>query len=158
MIISKTDTQGKITYVNREFCRISGYERKELLREPHRIIRHPDMPRGVFKLFWQTLQAGDEFNGFVKNRCKNGDYYWVFATVSPWYAADGKSLRGYFSARRIAKPKGINFFADIYRDMLAKEAGLSGSNAPATSMTYLLDICQQEGLNYDQLAVRYQTR
>ena len=158
MIISKTDAQGNIIYVNKEFCRISGFERTELIGKPHNIIRHTEMPRGVFKLFWQTLQSGNEFNGFIKNRCKNNDYYWVFATVSPWFGADGKTLQGYFSARRIAKPEGIEFFSDIYKSMLAKESCLSGADAPTASMTYLTHLCEERGLSYDQLAVQYQTR
>ena len=71
MIISKTDAKGKIIYVNKEFCRISGFKRTELIGQPHNIIRHKDMPKGVFRLFWNTLQSGNEFNGFIKNICKN---------------------------------------------------------------------------------------
>lgn len=158
MIISKTDTKGKITYVNAEFCRISGYKRPELLGQPHCIIRHNDMPRGVFKCLWQTLQEGHEFNGFIKNICKNGDYYWVFATVTPWFSSDGKILMGYMSARRLANRAGVDFFSNIYKQMLQQESALSGSAAPDASLKYLVDACKNEGESYDQLAVQYQTR
>ncbi len=158
MIISKTDTKGKITYVNAEFCRISGFHRPEMLGQPHSIIRHKDMPRGVFKYLWQTLQEGKEFNGFVKNICKNGDYYWVFATVTPWLSSDGQSLLGYMSARRLANRAGVEFFSKIYEQMMQQESALSGAAAPEASLQILLDACKKEGVSYDQLAVQYQTR
>lgn len=158
MIISKTDVRGKITYINKEFRQISGFSRPELIGKPHNVIRHVDMPRGVFKLFWETIQAGEEFNGFVKNRCKNGDYYWVFATVGPSFKSDGTTLYGYFSARRYANPEGVAFFSNIYQQMLAKESDLSTRDGAAASLGYLIDLCEQRGLSYDQLAVRYQTR
>lgn len=158
IIISKTDAKGKILYVNTEFCRISGFDRTELIGEPHSIIRHQDMPRGVFRLLWQTLQSGNEFNGFIKNLCKNKDYYWVFATVSPWFGADGKTLQGYFSARRLANPEGVKFFSDIYKVMLNQESGMSGSEAVNDSMNHLTQLCENRGLSYDQLAIHYQTR
>lgn len=158
MIISKTDVKGKIIYANKEFCRISGYDGTDLIGKPHNLIRHKDMPRGVFRLLWQTLQSGNEFNGFVKNCCKNNDYYWVFATVNPWFASDGKTLLGYFSARRLANPEGVRFFSDIYKHMLLKESELSGGDALTASIAYLTHLCEERGLSYDQLAVHYQTR
>lgn len=79
-IVSKTDTRGVITYCNRTFMRISGFSEAELFGQPHNIIRHPDMPRGAFRLLWKQLQAGNEFFGYVKNLCKDGSYYWVLAT------------------------------------------------------------------------------
>ena len=158
MIISKTDTKGQITYVNAEFCRISGYKRPELLGNPHSMIRHQGMPRGVFKCLWQTLQDGKEFNGFIKNICKGGDYYWVFATVTPWLSSDGQSLLGYMSARRKANREGVEFFSRLYEQMLEQEAALSGAAAPEASLKYLLDACVNKGVSYDELAVQYQTR
>ena len=82
-LISATDTKGTITYCNDEFCSISGYSREELLNSPHRMVRHPDMPAAVFAVMWSHLKAGKSWMGVVKNRCKNGDYYWVSAYVTP---------------------------------------------------------------------------
>jgi len=85
IIVSKTDLKGRITYANQTFCRIAGYSEAELLGQPHSIIRHPDMPRAVFKLLWDTLVEGREIFAYVKNMAKNGIYYWVFAHVTPSY-------------------------------------------------------------------------
>ena len=98
-IVSKTDTTGKITYANRIFMEIAGYPESELLGVQHNIIRHPDMPRGVFRFMWDTLKKGDEFFGFAKNLCADGGFYWVFANITPDYDKNGK-LQGYYSVRR----------------------------------------------------------
>lgn len=81
-IVSKTDLKGRITYGNRIFIEYSGYTEEELLGAPHNIIRHPDMPRGVFKFLWDTLAAEKECFAYVKNMAKDGSYYWVFANVT----------------------------------------------------------------------------
>jgi aerotaxis receptor len=82
-IVSTTDGVGTITFVNDEFVRISGFRREELLGQPHNLVRHPDMPPGAFADLWATVKAGEPWHGLVKNRCKNGDFYWVDANVSP---------------------------------------------------------------------------
>lgn len=82
-ILSTTDPKGKITYVNDEFVRISGYTRDELIGQAHNLIRHPDMPRTAYYEMWQRLQSGRSWMGLVKNRCKNGDHYWVHAYATP---------------------------------------------------------------------------
>jgi methyl-accepting chemotaxis protein len=99
-IVSKTDLKGKITFVNRDFLDVSGFNEEELLGESHNIVRHPDMPPEAFADLWGTVKAGKPWIGIVKNRCKNGDHYWVEATVSP-YAENGQ-IAGYISVRRKA--------------------------------------------------------
>ncbi|MDP8566989.1 methyl-accepting chemotaxis protein [Methylophilus aquaticus] len=96
-IVSKTDLKGAITYVNREFLEVSGFAEFELLGKNHNIIRHPDMPPAAFEDLWRTVKAGNPWNGMVKNRCKNGDYYWVEANVAP--VREGHTLVGYMSVR-----------------------------------------------------------
>ncbi|HJV51020.1 MAG TPA: methyl-accepting chemotaxis protein [Noviherbaspirillum sp.] len=96
-IVSKTDLKGKITYVNQDFINISGFSEEELLGSPHNIVRHPDMPSEAFDDFWRTLKSGKAWTGMVKNRCKNGDYYWVEANAAPLYE-NGK-VSGYTSVR-----------------------------------------------------------
>lgn len=82
-LITTTDLRGKITYVNDDFAEVAGFSKDELVGQPHNIIRHPDMPRAAFQNLWETIQAGQSWKGIVKNRCKNGDHYWVDAYVTP---------------------------------------------------------------------------
>jgi len=100
IIVSKTDTGGRITYANDVFLRVAGYNEGEVLNKPHSLIRHPDMPRCVFKLLWDTIQAKSEVFAYVVNMCKNGDHYWVFAHVTPSYDTTGKVVN-YHSSRRV---------------------------------------------------------
>ncbi len=100
-IVSRTDRRGVITYVNPYFCEISGFTESELIGAPHNIIRHPDMPAEAFKDLWNTLSAGRPWTGYVKNRCKNGDHYWVLANVTPVW--ENGEIVGYLSVR--SKPE-----------------------------------------------------
>jgi len=97
-IISTTDMKGQITYVNKEFINISGFSEDELVGQSHNVGRHPDMPPEAFKDLWETIQAGDPWRGIVKNRCKNGDHYWVDAFVTPVADSHGQ-VTGYQSVR-----------------------------------------------------------
>lgn len=100
VIVSKTDVKGIITYANRVFLRVAGYDEEGLLGRPHNIIRHPDMPRCVFKLLWDKLEQQEEVFAYVVNLAKNGDHYWVFAHVTP--SIDRRSrVVGYHSNRRV---------------------------------------------------------
>ncbi|QKQ25127.1 PAS domain-containing protein [Candidatus Reidiella endopervernicosa] len=119
-IVSKTDIKGRITYCNRVFMKIAGYSEKELLNTQHNVVRHPDMPRSVFRFLWQTLEQGQEFFGFVKNMTSDGSYYWVFANVTPDYDRNG-DLKGYFSVRRKPKQAAIDALTPVYQEMLAIE-------------------------------------
>jgi methyl-accepting chemotaxis protein len=98
VIVSHTDTKGKIVSINRSFVRISGFTEVELIGQPHNIVRHPDMPEAAFADFWSTLKAGRPWVGMVKNRCKNGDHYWVEAHATPLF--DGETVTGYMSVRK----------------------------------------------------------
>ena len=97
LIVSETDTKGKIIYANDDFCKISGYTKDELIGKAHNIVRHPDMPNWAFKDLWDTIQSGKVWNGVVKNSTKNGGYYWVYATIYPSVDINGQ-LR-YISVR-----------------------------------------------------------
>ena len=100
IIVTKTDLAGKMTYCNRTFLRMAGYSEAECLGTQHNLIRHPEMPRAVFKLLWDTLDNGEEIFAYVNNRSQNGDNYWVFAHVTPSYGTDGEVI-GYHSNRRV---------------------------------------------------------
>jgi len=96
-IVSTTDLRGVITYVNEEFIRISGFSEDELIGQPHNLVRHPDMPPAAFEDLWRTVKAGQPWQGMVKNRCKNGDSYWVDASVTP--IEEKGQVAGYVSIR-----------------------------------------------------------
>ncbi|MBK1716278.1 methyl-accepting chemotaxis protein [Thiocystis violacea] len=97
VIVSTTDTKGIITYCNKPFIEISGFDEHELIGVNHNLIRHPDMPAAAFKDLWRTIKNGKPWRGVVKNRCKNGDHYWVDAYITPVY--EGDTLVGYQSVR-----------------------------------------------------------
>jgi len=96
-IVSKTDLQGNITYINDDFVRVSGFAEEELIGAPQNIVRHPDMPVEAFADFWHTIKSGKAWTGLVKNRCKNGDHYWVEATAAP--LINNGQMVGYTSIR-----------------------------------------------------------
>jgi aerotaxis receptor len=96
-LVSRTDTKGIITFANDAFVEVSGFSREELIGVSHNIVRHPDMPPVMFENMWETLKSGSPWRGVVKNRCKNGDHYWVDAHVVP-VRKDGETI-GYMSVR-----------------------------------------------------------
>jgi aerotaxis receptor len=102
-LVSITDLQGVILYANESFCTIAGYTADELIGQNHSIVRHPDMPKAAFADLWQKLKRGDSWRGMVKNRCKNGDYYWVDAYVTPLY--ENENIVGYQSVRTCPSSK-----------------------------------------------------
>jgi methyl-accepting chemotaxis protein len=116
-IVSKTDLKGIITYVNRDFIEISGYHEAELLGKNHNLIRHPDMPSAAFKDLWHTARAERPWTGLVKNRAKNGDFYWVRANVTPIW--EGGQVTGYMSVRHKASRAEIEEAEHLYRLMNA---------------------------------------
>jgi aerotaxis receptor len=118
-ILSTTDLKGKITFVNNTFVDISGFTIDELLDKPHNIIRHPDMPPVAFKGMWDTIKSNRSWTGIVKNRCKNGDHYWVNAFVSP-IQKDGKTTE-YQSVRRRPEREAINRTERLYDKLIKGE-------------------------------------
>ncbi|PPC97956.1 MAG: hypothetical protein CTY35_06525 [Methylotenera sp.] len=118
-IVSKTDLKGLITYINRDFLEISGFTEQELIGKSHNIVRHPDMPPAAFEDLWSTVKAGKPWNGLVKNRCKNGDHYWVEANVAP--VRESGKIVGYMSVRSKVTRKQIEDIEPIYRRMLKGE-------------------------------------
>ncbi len=119
--MSTTDTHSHITYANSAFIKASGFSEGELIGEPHNIIRHPDMPSEAFADMWATLRQGDSWTGMVKNRCKNGDHYWVRANVTPVYH-DGR-LTGYISVRTVPGREEVRASEDLYKAVREKRAG-----------------------------------
>lgn len=121
LIVSRTDLNGILTHANDAFVEISGYARSELIGQPHSILRHPDMPRAAFKDLWDTLNAGKKWHGYVKNLCKDGSYYWVYATAVP-NIRDGKVV-GFASVRRAPSRRKIEEMTALYQQMRMAEQG-----------------------------------
>ena len=120
LIVSSTDLKGIITYANRKFCEIAGYTKQELTGKNHNIVRHPDMPKAAFKELWDTIQAGKEWNGLVKNLRKDGKYYWVYSHIAPVFNNDGE-ITGYTAARRPASESEVAECIPLYKALVEKE-------------------------------------
>lgn len=148
IIVSKTDTKGRITYANRTFMQVSGFSEPELLGKQHNIVRHPDMPRSVFHLLWQTIQHGHECFAYVKNITKKGDYYWVFANVTPDYD-EQHNICGYFSVRRKPHSEAINTIESIYKEIVAAEHSTNPKDAISAGTAVLNKYLSMENKSYD---------
>ena len=145
IIVSKTDTKGRITYGNELFLKLAGYAEKDILGQPHNIVRHSDMPRAIFKLLWEYIQAGTEINAYVVNKSNNGDYYWVFANVTASYDSNGKII-GYYSVRRKPTPQALNVIKPLYKKLLSAEK----SGGIEASLKILNELLEKNGGRYDK--------
>jgi len=150
-IVSKTDTKGKITYCNEIFMDMAGAVESELLGKPHNIVRHPDMPKAVFKLLWERVQSGKEIFAYVKNKSFDGAYYWVYANVTPSYDERGNII-GYYSVRIKPNQKALEIIKPIYQKMLDIER----SRGMDASYKYLMDLLKEKGVSYDEFIISIQ--
>ncbi len=150
-IVSKTDTKGRLTYVNKVFMDFAEYSEQELLGKPHNIVRHPDMPKAVFKLLWDRIQNKKEIFAFVINKTKNNNEYWVFANVTASLDENGNII-GYYSVRRKTNPKALEIIKPLYKKMLEAErsGGIEGG------MKVLNDALKEEGASYDEFIITIQ--
>lgn len=149
-IVTKTDAKGRILYANRIFIALSGYTEAELLGSQHNIIRHPDMPRAVFKLLWDHIAAGQEFIGYVKNMARDGSFYWVLATVTP--DRDGeRGIVGYTSVRRKPQREAVAAASALYREMAAAEAAAGAARAIEAGTAVLMKALNGRG--YEQFVL-----
>lgn len=150
IIVSKTDTKGVITYANRTFAQVSGYSEPELLGSPHSLVRHPDMPRGVFRFMWEEIQAGREIFAYVVNLAADGAHYWVLAHVTPSRSRTG-SLIGFHSNRRRPDAAAVAAVSTVYRDLRDVESRHAGAREQAAAgQKALLDLLREQGLTYSQ--------
>lgn len=138
IIVSKTDPQGRLTYVNQLFVEISGYPESELIGKPHNIIRHPDMPRSVFALLWERISSGTEIFAYVVNLSADGGHYWVLAHVTPTFDAQG-AIVGYHSNRRTAEPDAVRQIRALYGRLLDAEGRHSSPRDAVTAGVALLE-------------------
>ena len=158
IIVSKTDTSGRLMCANEIFLRLAGMSEAETIGQPHSVIRHPEMPRSVFKLLWDTIASGKELFAYVVNRSKNGDHYWVLAHVTPSFDASGKVI-GYHSNRRTADRNVLtNVIQPLYKQLLDIEKSHSnrkdGMNA---AFNKLVKILEEKGLSYDEFIFSLQS-
>lgn len=148
-IVSKTDATGRIVYGNEIFIEFSGYREDELLGAQQNIIRHPDMPRGVFRYLWQHIAKGEEVFAYIKNMAKDGSYYWVLAHVTPDYDAKG-AICGYLSVRRAPKRSALPTIEKIYAQMRDEEARAGRKNACDASLAWLAAWLKEQGVSYEE--------
>ena len=152
-IVSKTDLEGRITYCNRIFMELSGYSERELLGSQHNIVRHPDMPRVIFHMLWDSLKQGREFFGYIKNLCKDGGYYWVFANLTPTFDTMGNVV-GYYSVRRHPEQAGLEVIEPLYREMLSMEQRSDTRQAVEMSRAILDQRLSAYSIDYAQFVLQ----
>ncbi len=150
LIVSKTDPKGIIRYANDVFTRISRYSEEQLLGQPHNIIRHPDMPRAVFKLMWDVISSGQEIFAYVVNLAADGAHYWVLAHVTPSFGA-GRQIIGYHSNRRLPARSAIAAAESVYATLRAEERRHGRPAEALEASTALLNkVLTERGQTYDE--------
>jgi PAS domain S-box-containing protein len=150
IIVSKTDPRGLLTYVNDVFVWVSGYTEEDLIGHPHNVIRHPAMPRCVFRLLWSRIQGGEELFAYVVNLASDGAHYWVLAHVTPTFGHDG-SITGFHSNRRTASRSALGQIEPLYAVLLDEERRHSHPpDAIEASMRRLDTMLAERGVTYDE--------
>jgi aerotaxis receptor len=119
-VISRTDLKGNITFANKAFAKLSGYDKDELIGKPHSIVRHPDMPKVVFEEMWSEIKDNKKWHGFIKNLRKDGNYYWTEAFIEPFFDDTGNKI-GYMAARRPVGDADRDLQEDIIKSLKEKE-------------------------------------
>jgi PAS domain S-box-containing protein len=148
VIVTKTDLRGHITYANEVFCRVSAFTEEQMLGQAHNLIRHPDMPRGIFSLLWDTIKDRQEIFAYVKNLAGDGAHYWVLAHVTPSFDCDGQVV-GYHSNRRLPSSAAVWEIWPVYREMLAAERRHTNAHdAAQAGRDVLRSILADKGTDY----------
>ena len=151
LIVSKTDLKGHIVYGNEHFIKMSGYKESELLNAPHNILRHADMPSVIFTLLWSRIKEKKHINAYVKNRTKNGDFYWVFANVTASLDSKNNTI-GYYSVRRKPSDRALQVIESLYIKLTQAEA----RSGVAASSKLLEETLLSEGVSYDEFIINLQ--
>lgn len=151
LIVSKTDPRGVITYANDVFLRVGAYSLDEVIGLPHNLIRHPDMPRAVFQLLWDTLADRRELFAYIQNLAADGASYWVLAHVTPSYGADG-SVVGYHSNRRRPSRRAVERIRPLYERLLAEERRHPNARAAVAASSELFGrLVAEQAASYEDL-------
>lgn len=153
-IISKTDPKGFIVKINDYFEEISEFSEEECLGKPHNMIRHPEMPKLVFRLLWVKLRYGMEVNAFVKNITKSGGFYWVYATVSPTFKPGTKEITGYYSIRKKANYEAIEIIDAYYKELNEIES----KDGKEASKMNLKNLLEKNDMKFNDLMSRLQAQ
>lgn len=144
VLLSKTDTKGTILYANEDFIDVSGYDEFELIGQPHNIIRHPDMPKVIFKFLWDSIKSSNNIHAIIKNMSKTGRYYWVVTDFKIIADSDGEIV-GYFGTRKSVSEDIITKFIEpLYKKLLHIEEA-SGMIA---SEEYLVGFLEERKKSY----------
>lgn len=149
-IVSKTDLKGFITYGNEIFIEFAKYKEHQLINKNHNIIRHPDMPRAVFKLLWDTIKAGNEINAYVKNMAADGSFYWVYANVTPVFDHKTNKIIGYDSVRRKPKKSALDVIIPIYKQLREVEHKNGFNEGMNLSTQMLNELLTSKNVTYEQ--------
>ncbi len=150
-IVSKTDLKGRITYCNKIFMEMGEYTEDELLNKPHSIIRHPDMPKAIFKFLWDTITNKQELFAYVLNKTKNSNEYWVYANITA-SVDNNDNIIGYYSVRRKPNPAALEIIKQLYAKMLDVEK----KDGVDASFKILTDLLKQKGVSYDEFIISIQ--
>jgi len=150
-IVSKTDVDSNITYVNKAFCDISGYSEAELIGKNHDIVRNNLMPHGIYNLMWEHLQAEEEFFGYIANRNKDDSYYWTLINVTPFY--ENNTLAGYFAVRRCPSKSALQIIKPLYKNMCDIERTSSAEQLLPLSSSILWQAITKEYQSYAEFVL-----
>ena len=151
LLVTKTDLKGKITYANRGFMNIVDMDEATLVGAPHNIIRHPDMPKIIFKYLWSYLQKGEEIHAYVKNICADGSYYWVMANVTPSFDSKTNKIIGYHSSRRTPSKEAMTIIKPLYQKLLLAEK----SGGVSASEKIIDELLKEKGVTYAQFILSF---
>jgi PAS domain S-box-containing protein len=150
VIVTKTDLKGHITYANEVFCRVSAFTEAQMLGQAHNVIRHPDMPRGIFRLLWDSIKDRKEIFAYVMNLAGDGAHYWVLAHVTPSFDDAGQVV-GYHSNRRLPSSSAVREIKSVYQALLAEERRHSNANdAAKAGRDLLVSMLADKGTDYDR--------
>ena len=144
-IVSETDEKGKITFCNDYFIEVCGYDKDELIGKPHNIIRHPDMPKVVFKLLWETISQGKNINVVVKNLAKDGRYYWIFTEFESRKDIDTGEIIGYTASRKSISKFVIEVISKLYKELV----DIENKEGIEASEKYLINFLKEKGDNIE---------
>lgn len=150
LIVSKTDLKGNITYANDVFVRLSKFPREQVIGAPHSLVRHPDMPRSIFKLLWDTIQSKKEIFAYVVNMARDGDHYWVFAHVTPTFDPQ-RNVIGFHSNRRKPDRAQISKIEGLYAKLRDEENRHRNAKDGMTGgYSMLMNLLKDQGVGYDE--------
>jgi PAS domain S-box-containing protein len=145
-LVTKTDLDSRIIYANSAFCEQSGFSEQELIGHYHNVVRHQDMPRGIYNLMWEHLQSGQEFFGYIKNVTKDGSSYWTLANVAPYFDED--TMLGYCSVRRAPTKTAIEKIVPLYKKMKQAEQEVERDQQLSVSSAVLWQAITKEYQTY----------